>query len=103
VRLHVFDPKPRRLGFRTNLFRRLHRKIVIIDGETAFVGGINFAADHLIETGPAAKQDYAVKLRGPLVADIEADALLLLSGGGRDRPFWRRLRWRRRQQLAQPG
>src|SRR5690606_4571872 len=33
VRLHVFDPKPRRLGFRTNLFRRLHRKIVVVDSE----------------------------------------------------------------------
>ncbi|NYT23379.1 cardiolipin synthase ClsB [Alcaligenaceae bacterium] len=103
VRLHVFDPKPRRLGFRTNLFRRLHRKIVVIDSEVAFVGGINFAADHLIETGPAAKQDYAVKLRGPLVAEIEADALLLLSANTPNRPFWRRLRWRRPPHRPHPG
>src|SRR5690606_25239045 len=79
VRLHVFDPQPRRFGFRTNLFRRLHRKIVLVDSELAFVGGINYAADHLIKTGPQAKQDYAVKIRGPVVADIEADALKLLS------------------------
>src|SRR5690554_2674428 len=72
VRLHVFDPKPRRLGFRTNLFRRLHRKIVVVDSELAFVGGINFGADHLIKSGPMAKQDYAVSVRGPIVADIEA-------------------------------
>lgn len=103
VRLHIFDPKPRRLGFRTNLFRRLHRKIVLIDSELAFVGGINFGADHLVETGPSAKQDYAVKLRGPLVADIEADALKLLASGTRERSLWRRLRWRKRQRQVQPG
>jgi len=103
VRLHVFDPKPRRLGFRTNLFRRLHRKIVVLDSEVAFVGGINFAADHLVETGPAAKQDYAVKIRGPLVAEIEADALQLLAAAERSRSFWRRLRWRRQPHYEHPG
>lgn len=104
VRLHVFDPTPRRLGFRTNLFRRLHRKIVVVDSEIAFIGGINFGADHLIETGPAAKQDYAVRVRGPIVADIEADAIQLLARGSRERSFWRRLRWRRRKQIEdQPG
>lgn len=103
ARLHVFDPKPRRLGFRTNLFRRLHRKIVLLDSEIAFVGGINFAADHLVQTGPQAKQDYAVKIRGPLVAEIEADALRLLSAAGTTLSFWRRLRWRRRPRHEWPG
>jgi len=103
VRLHVFDPKPRRLGFRTNLFRRLHRKIVVVDSELAFVGGINFGADHLIKSGPMAKQDYAVSVRGPIVADIEADVLKLLATGSRERSFWRRLRWRRRPPQEQPG
>lgn len=103
VRLHIFDPKPRRLGVRTNLFRRLHRKIVVIDSDVAFVGGINFGADHLIETGPMAKQDYAVRVRGPLVAEIEADALRLLAEGARERSFWRRLQWRRRQRQSEPG
>lgn len=103
ARLHVFDPKPRRLGFRTNLFRRLHRKIVIVDSEVAFVGGINFGSDHLVESGPTAKQDYAVRLRGPLVAEIEADALKLLLAGGKERSFWRRLRWRRQARHEQPG
>lgn len=102
VRLHVFDPKPRRLGLRTNLFRRLHRKVVLIDSEVAFVGGINFGADHLIETGPAAKQDYAVRIRGPLVAEIELDCLHLLSAG-QERSFWGRMRWRRRPRHEQPG
>jgi hypothetical protein len=47
VRFHVFDPRPRILGMRTNLFRRMHRKLISIDGRVAFVGGINFSADHL--------------------------------------------------------
>lgn len=103
VRLHVFDPQPRRFGMRTNLFRRLHRKIVVVDSDVAFVGGINFGADHLVETGPMAKQDYAVRVCGPLVAEIEADALQLLAQGARQRAFWRRLRWRRRRRQDEPG
>ena len=70
VRLHVFDPSPRLWGWRTNLFRRMHRKIVVVDGERAFVGGINYSADHLLDFGPSAKQDYAVEVRGPLVSEI---------------------------------
>lgn len=71
VRIHVFDPKPRLWGYRTNLFRRMHRKIVVIDGLRAFVGGINYSADHLADFGPAAKQDYAVEIAGPLAAHIQ--------------------------------
>lgn len=71
VRVHVFDPSPRLWGYRTNLFRRMHRKIVVVDGRRAFVGGINYSADHLADFGPEAKQDYAVEVEGPLVADIQ--------------------------------
>lgn len=71
VQVQVFDPAPRRLGMRTNLFRRLHRKLAVIDGETAYVGGINFSRVHLIDSGPDAAQDYAVELRGPIVADLQ--------------------------------
>jgi len=70
VRFHVFDPRPRLLGVRTNLFRRMHRKIVAVDGQVAFIGGINFSADHLDDFGPMAKQDYALEVRGPLASDL---------------------------------
>lgn len=70
VRVHVFDPSPRLWGYRTNLFRRMHRKIVVVDGKRAFVGGINYSADHLGDFGPEAKQDYAVEVEGPLVAEV---------------------------------
>jgi len=90
VRFHVFDPQRRLLGLRTNLFRRMHRKIVVVDGRLAFVGGINYSADHLLDYGPEAKQDYAVQCEGPLVADIHRfarAAIAPVSG-----PRWRRRR-----------
>lgn len=74
VRLRYFDPKPRLFGLRTNLFRRLHRKIVVVDGHVAFVGGINFSADHRADFGDQAKQDYSVEVEGPAVASIHAFA-----------------------------
>ena len=88
VRMHVFDPRPRLLGFRINIFRRMHRKIVVIDGRIAFVGGINFSFDHLREHGPLAKQDYAVEVEGPLVGDIRK---LCESAVAPPRRWW----WRR--------
>lgn len=78
ARLHLFDPRPRLLGMRTNLFRRLHRKLLVIDNRVAFVGGINFSADHLADFGLMAKQDYAVRVEGPSVADIRQACLELL-------------------------
>lgn len=88
VRIHVFDPAPRLWGWRTNMFRRMHRKIVVIDGERAFVGGINYSADHLLDYGPTAKQDYAVEIEGPVVAHIRGFAVRAIAAGqrGRRRP-----------------
>jgi len=70
VRLHVFSPEPRLFGIRTNVIRRMHRKLVVVDRRCAFVGGINYSADHLTDFGPLAKTDYAVRLNGPIVASI---------------------------------
>ncbi len=81
VHIHVFDPAPRRWGWRTNVLRRMHRKIVVVDGECAFVGGINYSADHLLDFGPQAKQDYAVEIEGPLVAHIRGFAVRAIAHG----------------------
>lgn len=70
VRVRTFDPSVRVLGVRLNVLRRMHRKLVVVDGRVAFVGGINFSADHLADFGPQAKQDYAVRVEGPVVRDI---------------------------------
>ena len=78
IRLHVFDPLPKLWGMRLNLFRRLHRKLIVIDRRIAFIGGINFSYDHFIRSGADAKQDYAVEVRGPVVADIHQTCMLLL-------------------------
>ena len=43
VRLRSFDPAARILGMRANVLRRMHRKLVVVDGTVAFVGGINFS------------------------------------------------------------
>ena len=75
VRLRVFDPGSAILGMRVNVLRRMHRKIVVVDGRRAFIGGINYSADHLADFGPEAKQDYAVELQGPIVDEIRRFAL----------------------------
>lgn len=96
VRFHMFDPQPRLLGMRLNVFRRLHRKQIVIDGEVAFVGGINFSHDHLRESGPEAKQDYAVEVAGPVVDDIRG---VLTRAPPPSR--WRRWQWWRRPAPAE--
>ncbi|MBO9685487.1 MAG: cardiolipin synthase ClsB [Mitsuaria chitosanitabida] len=87
VRLHVFDPPPR-LSRRLRPFRRLHRKIAVIDGRIGFIGGINFSADHLLDYGPESKQDYAVRVRGPVVAQLRHTARTLLEPGSEPRRWW---------------
>jgi cardiolipin synthase len=99
VRTQIFDPAPKHFGIRTNWFRRLHRKIVVVDGTIAFIGGINFSADHLADFGPEAKQDYSVEVQGPAVADIHHFALLQSGRPARAKYWWQRRR-QRRQELA---
>ena len=91
VDFRFFDPAPRLMGMRTNMFKRLHRKIVVIDREVAFVGGINYSIDHLRKHGPESKQDYAVELRGPVVMHFHELCAALLAGRvfPRNRPWWR--------------
>lgn len=90
VRLHVFDPCPKLFGrWRMKVIRRLHRKLVVVDATVAFVGGINYSADHLDDYGPQSKQDYAVKVEGPLVTQIHRLARSTLPGPGWRWPFRR--------------
>jgi cardiolipin synthase len=86
IRVHMFDPAPK-LFRRLNYFRRMHRKLVVVDGVRAFVGGINFSADHLADFGPGAKQDYAVEVEGPIVARIESFMQAALAGN-KPGPHW---------------
>ncbi len=73
VQLHVYDPVSsitRRLGLRANIFRRMHRKLVVIDREIAYIGGINFSEDHLAQSHPEGKQDYTVRASGAVAEQI---------------------------------
>lgn len=49
--------------------RRLHRKLVLIDARTAFIGGINII-DDLPQGMDAPRLDYAVEVEGDVVNDI---------------------------------
>ncbi len=90
VTVQMFDPASKTLGIRTNWFRRLHRKIVVVDATVGFIGGINFSADHLGDFGSEAKQDYAVQVIGPAVADLHHFALAQSGRQVRTRRGWRR-------------
>jgi len=95
VRVHVFDPAPK-LFRRINYFRRMHRKLLVVDGTRAFAGGINFAADHLADFGPGAKQDYAIEMLGPIVSYVRRFMRAAITEGKIGR------RWFHRR-LAQPA
>ncbi|MDP3759152.1 MAG: cardiolipin synthase ClsB [Ramlibacter sp.] len=75
VEWRVFAP-PGRLGMlRLGSWRRLHRKLCAVDGEVGFCGGINILDDfHDPNHGPLAspRLDFAVRVTGPLVADMVA-------------------------------
>ena len=86
----IYRPEPRWfrwLVIRPDRLRRLHRKITIIDDETAFVGGINieddFAEASVDTLLPEPRYDYAVRVIGPVVADTVRAA----------KHVWLRLSW----------
>lgn len=73
VHYRIFNP-----WFRRGVARS-HRKIVVIDRELAFVGGININDDWFCDYDPhkplpAPRWDFAVEVRGPLVAHVHREA-----------------------------
>lgn len=99
VHFRTFDPCRRLLGLRTSVFRRLHRKLVVVDGKKAFIGGINLSEEHLCSYGFCAKQDYAAEIVGPIVTDIQKFAHSAFEQY-EDRSPWPRFLFRRRRQEA---
>lgn len=75
VALAVFRPLERWWNWlQPGQLRRLHQKLCVVDGQLAFVGGINVIDDrHDLNHGPteAPRLDYAVSLAGPVVAPVE--------------------------------
>lgn len=79
-----------RFKFRRHRLRRLHRKLVSIDGHTAFIGGINILNDqpnrHI-----APRLDYAVRIHGAMAGEIQTEMHHL----------WQSVSWAKRGQRGQ--
>ena len=73
VSWHIFSPLGRLGLFIPSRWRRLHRKLCVIDGRIAFCGGIK-VLDDLVDPnhGPLSEPrlDFAVRVSGPLVVDV---------------------------------
>ena len=67
----VYRPDLARFKVRRHRLRRLHRKLALVDGAVAFVGGINIVDDHSDPDASPGRYDYAARIEGPLVASIE--------------------------------
>jgi len=96
AQLLVFRPKISPLTLRRNRLRRMHRKLAVIDGRVAFVGGINVIDDYPPGGPMPPRFDYAVQVEGPLVHDVWYEAAKL----------WARLDWlhtRRRRRVTRPA
>ncbi|WP_009522985.1 cardiolipin synthase ClsB [Imbroritus primus] len=75
---------------RRRYLRRLHRKLAVIDDRLGFVGGINIIDDlnhaPLQDSGYGPRYDFAVRVEGPIVAQIVETMRVLwtrFSGAGR--------------------
>lgn len=75
----IYRPKISPWTFRRKRLRRMHRKIVVVDREIAFVGGINIIDDNDTIGDLSPRYDYAVAVEGPLVEVIRLSARRLWS------------------------
>lgn len=83
VQVLIYRRELRPLSLRRHRLRRLHRKMAVIDGREAFVGGINVIDDFGAGALSHPRYDYAVRVEGPLLAPIVASAQRL----------WRLVAW----------
>ena len=83
IRLRVFRPGISPWTLRRKRLRRMHRKIVVVDREIAFVGGINIVDDKASTSDMAPRYDYAVAVEGPLVDAVRDSAVQLWSAVAR--------------------
>ncbi|MDP2962430.1 MAG: cardiolipin synthase ClsB [Sulfurimicrobium sp.] len=95
--VQVLIYRPVLAKFRRSSYRRLHRKIVVVDNRTAFVGGINIIDDMDTPNQAPPRYDYAVSLEGPLVQAVHATARKLWG-----LVAWSQLKRRRRRQQRAP-
>jgi cardiolipin synthase A/B len=79
VKTLIFRPKISPWTFRRIRLRRMHRKLVVVDREIAFVGGINIIEDMKATGDMDSRYDYTVAVEGPLVDVIRLSAQRLWS------------------------
>jgi len=77
--LLIYRPKISPWTFRRKRLRRMHRKILVVDREIAFVGGINVIAEWETEDDMPPRYDFAIAVQGPLVDVIRLSAQRLWS------------------------
>ena len=70
VRLALYRPDVFRNVWRRTRLRRLHRKLVVIDGETGFIGGINVIDDLHTPRHTPPRIDFAVSVKGPVLVQM---------------------------------
>ncbi|MEK7877646.1 MAG: cardiolipin synthase ClsB, partial [Pseudomonadota bacterium] len=70
VRVLKYRPDISPWTLRRERLRRMHRKIAVIDARVAFVGGINIIDDMHTPRQKPPRFDYAVRIEGPLLAEI---------------------------------
>ena len=83
VEVVFYRPKISTWTFKRRRLRRLHRKIAVVDGQVAFVGGINIIDDMNTPGHTPPRVDYAVQVEGQLLKAIQASV----------RRLWRRTAW----------
>ncbi len=83
VHVLFYRPKISPWTLKRNRLRRLHRKVAVVDGHTAFVGGINIIDDMNTPWHSPPRVDYAVQVQGSLVASIHRTT----------RNLWQRIAW----------
>lgn len=64
---------PFKAQFQLNL--RNHRKNLVVDGHTAFFGGVNISKENTTAMGRSAIRDYHFKVEGPLVHELQISFL----------------------------
>jgi cardiolipin synthase len=70
VLLLKYRPEIAPWQFRSHRLRRLHRKLAHVDGDVAFVGGINVIDDMNTPRQKPPRVDFAVRIEGPLLPAI---------------------------------
>ncbi|THF61239.1 cardiolipin synthase ClsB [Pseudothauera rhizosphaerae] len=93
VQVLIYRREVRALSLRRYRLRRLHRKLVVVDGRVAFVGGINIVDDFDAGAPHHPRFDYALRVEGPLLAHMLASVHRL----------WRLVSWANfRRRLHEP-